>query len=191
MSPAGMVYLNPALRPAFVYAAASLLCASIGAGYDIKSRRVPNRLTGPAFLAGLLLHFGLDGWAGLGSATAAGLIAGSVFLIFYLAGGMGAGDVKLIAAVAALAGLPRVTPLLILTALAGGVLAVVLALSRGRLKATFLNVGALLVHHGTRGLRPHPDLNLLNSASLRLPYAVAIAGGSALSLAMMALGAGK
>ena len=146
---------------------------------------MPNRLTGPAFLGGLLLHFCLAGWRGLGSALAAGLIAGSLFLVFYLAGGMGAGDVKLIAAVAALAGLPRVTPLLLLTALAGGVLALVLALARRRLKATLLNVGALLVHHGTQGLRPHPDLNLLNSSTLRLPYAVAIAGGSALAFGLM------
>ncbi|HEY0795218.1 MAG TPA: A24 family peptidase [Acidisarcina sp.] len=171
-------------RPDFAYAAASLLCAMIGAFYDVKSRRVPNLLTVPAFVLGLTLHAGLDGWRGLGSAAAAGLIAGAVFLIFYLAGGMGAGDVKLIAAVAALAGMPRITSLLLLTALAGGILAVLLAVSRGRLKATLINVGALLVHHGTSGLRPHPDLNLLNSATLRLPYAVAIAGGSALTLAL-------
>ena len=175
-------------RPDFAYAAASLLCALIGAGFDVKSRRVPNLLTGPALLLALVLHGGLDGWRGLGSATAAGLIAGALFLVFYLAGGMGAGDVKLIAAVAALAGMPRVTPLLLLTALAGGVLAVGLALSRGRLKATLINVGALLVHHGTSGLKPHPDLNLLNSATLRLPYAVAIASGSALTLALTLVG---
>ena len=168
--------------PDFAYASASLLCALIGAVHDVKSRRVPNRLTGPAFVAGLALHAGLDGWRGLGSALGAGLIAGSLFLVFYLAGGMGAGDVKLIAAVAALAGMPRVTPLLLLTALAGGVLALLLAVSRGRLKATLANVGALLVHHGTSGLRPHPDLNLLNSDTLRLPYAVAIASGSAMTL---------
>jgi prepilin peptidase CpaA len=175
-------------RPEFAYAAASLGCASIGAWYDVKTRRVPNRLTGPAFLLGLALHAGVAGWRGLGSALAAGLIAGAVFLVFYLAGGMGAGDVKLIAAVAAITGLPRVTPLLLLTALAGGVLAVGLALMHGRMKATMLNVGALLVHHTRRGLRPHPDLNLLNSATLRLPYAVAIATGSALTFGMMVLG---
>lgn len=173
------------LVPDFAYAAAALLCALIGAVYDVRSRRVPNRLTGPAFVLGLVLHAGLDGWRGLGSALAAGLIAGCVFLIFYMAGGMGAGDVKLIAAVAALAGMPRITPLLLLTALAGGVLALALALWRGRLRATLTNVGSLLVHHSISGLRPHPDLNLLNSATLRLPYAVAIASGSALTLGMM------
>ncbi|HEY0757646.1 MAG TPA: prepilin peptidase [Acidisarcina sp.] len=173
------------LNPEFAYAAASLTCALTGAFFDVKSRRVPNRLTGPALLLGLLLHLFCGGWRGLGSAAAAGLIAGAVFLVFYLAGGMGAGDVKLMAAVAALAGLPHVTPLLLLTAIAGGVLAVGLALLHGRLQATVLNVGALLVHHGTRGLRPHPDLNLLNSATLRLPYAVAIASGSALCFGLL------
>ena len=175
------------MKPEFAYTAIALICALTGAVYDIRSRRVPNALTGPALLFGLLAHFALGGVRGLGSAAAAALIAGALFLIFYLAGGMGAGDLKLMMAVAAIAGLPRVADLLVLTAIAGGVLAILVALSRGRLKATLLNVGALLVHHGTAGLRPHPDLNLLNSATLRLPYAVAIATGSALTLGLQAV----
>lgn len=168
------------LTPEFVYPAAALVCATIGAIYDVRSRRVPNVLTLPAILFGLLLHFTLGGWRQLGSALAAGLICGLIFLVLYVAGGMGAGDVKLITAVGCIAGLPRTGYLLILTALAGGVMALGLVLYRGRFKETVSNIGALAVHHRHEGLAPHPELNIANTQALRLPYALAIAAGTAL-----------
>jgi prepilin peptidase CpaA len=121
----------------------------------------------------------------LGTAAAAGLFCGLIFLLFHLAGGMGGGDVKLITAVGCIAGLSLIGPLLILTSLAGGVMAVVLALYHRRLKETLLNMYALVVHHGTVGLAPHPELNVGNAQTLRLPYALAIAAGSALSLCLL------
>ncbi len=60
---------------------------------------------------------------------------------------MGGGDVKLIAAAGCNAGLSLIGPLLILTSLAGGVMAVGLALYHRRLKETVLNMCALAVHH--------------------------------------------
>jgi prepilin peptidase CpaA len=61
-------------------------------------------------------------------------------------------------------------------------MAVVLALARGRLKQTLMNVGEIAAHHKQSGLQPHPDLNVKNVQTLRLPYALAIAGGSVLTL---------
>jgi prepilin peptidase CpaA len=113
------------------------------------------------------------------------LLCGLIFLLFHLAGGMGGGDVKLITAVGCNAGLSLTGPLLILTSLAGGVMAVGLALYHRRLKETVLNMCALAVHHGTAGLAPHPEFNLDNAQTLRLPYALAIAAGSALSLCLL------
>ena len=57
-----------------------------------------------------------------------------------------------------------------------------LALYRRRLRQTMWNLGALLVHHRTEGLVPHPEFNMGNMQTLRLPYGLAIAAGSALSL---------
>jgi prepilin peptidase CpaA len=162
----------------FVYLAAASVCAIIAAGFDIKSRRIPNLLTGPALLAGLLLHLGLDGWRGLLTSFGAAMICGCIFLIFYLAGGMGAGDVKLIAAVAAVAGLPSTPYLLILTSLAGGAMGIGLALMQGQLKQTLSNMGSLAFHHVREGFTPHPELNVRNAGTLRLPYGLAIAAGS-------------
>jgi prepilin peptidase CpaA len=48
-----------------------------------------------------------------------------------------------------------------------------------------LNVCTLTVHHGTVGLEPHPEFNIDNAQTLRLPYALAIAAGSALSLCLL------
>ncbi len=165
-----------------IYPAIATACALVGSVTDVKSRRVPNIVTIPSFVFGLVLHLVLGGWKQMLLSLAAGMICGLVFLVFYLAGGMGAGDVKLIAAVGCIAGMSHIVYILSLTAIAGGVMALGLALVRGRLQETFLNVGELLTHHRRKGLQPHPDLNLKNARTLRLPYALAIAGGCILTL---------
>jgi len=170
------------LQSGLTYPAAAIVCALAGSVFDVKSRRIPNFVTVPAFLLGLSMHFLLGGWRQFLSSLAAGVICGLVFLVFYLAGGMGAGDVKLIMAVGCVAGLPHVAYLLVLTAISGGVMAICLALYRGRLQQTIMNVGELASHHTRQGLEPHPDLNISNAQTLRLPYALAIAGGSILTL---------
>lgn len=167
-----------------LYVAAAFGVSFAGAAFDLRDRRIPNLLTLPAILAGLFLHLLTAGWHGLGLSAAAAGIAFVIFLVFWLAGGMGAGDVKLMTAVACVAGLPHVAWLLILTALSGGVMAVALALWRGQFRETIMNVGAIAVHHRYAGLKPHPDLNVGNARTLRLPYALAIAAGSAMVLCM-------
>ena len=170
------------LQTDLTFPAAAAICAVIGSVTDVKSRRIPNFITFPAFLGGLALHLALGGWGQLFLSLAAGVICGLVFLLFYVAGGMGAGDVKLIMAVGCLAGISHIAYILVLTALSGGVMAIVMALARGRLQQTITNVGALATHHGQQGLQPHPELNLSNTQTLRLPYALAIASGTLLTL---------
>lgn len=176
------------ISPESVYLAAAAICAFSGAICDFRSRRIPNRLTGPSILLGLVLHLVLGGWRSVAHAALAGLVAGGAFLVFYLAGGMGGGDVKLMAAVGCCAGLSHVTAILIATAIAGGIFAVVLALVAGRFKQTLCNVVQLLLHHGAVGLQPHPDLNVQNSRTLRLPYGVAIGAGTAMTFCGALLG---
>jgi prepilin peptidase CpaA len=166
----------------FAFAAGALLCATISAAYDVRCRRIPNFITLPAIVFGLLLHAVFGGWRQMVTAAAGGLICGLIFFVFYLAGGMGAGDVKLMTATGCIAGLPHIGHLLISTAVAGGVMAIGLALYRGQLVATWRNMYALAVHHTIMGLTPHPQFNLSNDRTLRLPYALAIATGCCLSL---------
>jgi prepilin peptidase CpaA len=162
-----------------IFLLSALACALLGAACDIHSRRIPNWLTGPSILLGLALHLSLQGWIALATAALAGAIGGGVFLLFHLSGGMGAGDVKLMAAVSVLVGLGHVGNVLLMTTLLGGVFAVILALSQGQVRALVVNVVALMVHHGKAGLTPHPELNLTNPLTLRLPYGIAIAAGAA------------
>jgi prepilin peptidase CpaA len=161
--------------------------AFAAAVWDVQTRRIPNWFTGPTLLFTLLLQFYVGGWHCLGFALSAALIAGAVFLIFFLLGGMGGGDVKLIAVVAAGVGLRDVGTLLVFTALCGGAMAVVLALRHGRMRQTLGNIHELAVHHTHSGFAPHPELHVQNERTLRLPYAVAIAAGTFLTLSMQGI----
>lgn len=160
----------------------ALVCSLTGALTDVRTRRIPNWLTGPAMLAGLTLHLLAGGWEEGGNSLLSLLLCGGLFLIFHLAGGMGAGDVKLIAAEACLLNLQNAGSLLLYTVLCGGVMGLVLALRRGQMRRTLANVLVLTSHHSSNGLQPHPELNLLNDSTLRLPYALAIASGCVLTI---------
>jgi prepilin peptidase CpaA len=177
----------PKMGIEFVFPAASLLCATLSAVYDVRSRRIPNFITLPAMVFGLILHVALGGWRQLATAAAGGLICGLIFFVFYLAGGMGAGDVKLITAAGCIAGLPLIGHLLLWTALAGGVMAIGMALYRRQLVTTLRNMCAIVVHHRVMGLTHHVQFNISNDRTLRLPYALAITAGSALTLCLLVI----
>jgi len=151
--------------------------ALAGAACDLRSRRIPNRLTGLAFLTALIANTFLNARRGLLDSLAAGLLAGGVFAIMFFLGGMGGGDVKLMAAVAAFGGLGRLPLLLLATALAGGGLALAVAAYRGALCATTRRMMAWAV----------PNRSSLNRNSdcaprrLFIPYGVAIALGALLT----------
>lgn len=156
----------------------ALICATLGAVSDIRDRRIPNWLTYSGLAGGLAARAVRGSWHGLGDATGGLLVGGGVFLLLFLVGGMGAGDVKLMAAVSAWAGLKESGTLLIATALAGGVLALCYMFFCRRFASTLVNAGTLLRYHATSGIKPHPELNLQSSATLRMPYGLAIAAGA-------------
>ncbi|WP_461211313.1 A24 family peptidase [Desulfocurvus sp. DL9XJH121] len=101
---------------------AILVAASV---FDLRERRIPNRLTYPAMLLALAWNAALGGPTGLlNSFYGLGLGLG-VMLIPYLMGVMGAGDVKLMAAAGAFLGPQGALAAFIFTSLAGGVYALV------------------------------------------------------------------
>jgi prepilin peptidase CpaA len=169
-----------------MFTSGSLLCAGIASLYDVRERRIPNRLTGPAIAFGLLLHLASGGWWGLGHSALAGLIAGGIFLIFFVAGGMGAGDVKLMTAVGCIAGTSPLGMIAVSTAIAGGIFALAVSTRHGQLREVLRNAAAVVGHHGRWGLRPHPELNLANPRTLRLPFALPIAAGCLVALCSLA-----
>ena len=165
------------ITPQTIYGASSVLIAAIAAASDVRTRRIPNALTGPAILFGLGLHLVLGGPASLGYAALGGLISGAIFLVFYLAGGMGAGDVKLMTAIGCILGLGSIRPAILAIVIAGGLCAIALAIYKGALRKTISNVATLIAHHRATGLTPHSDLNVTNSRTIRLPYGLPIAAG--------------
>lgn len=152
--------------------------------YDIVYRRIPNWLAASGLALGVSLNTFLFEWAGL-KASLLGI--GFAFLIYfplYLLRGMGAGDVKLMMAVGALAGPASWFAIFILTGILGGVIAIVLLLFRGRLRQTLWNVGFLL-HRLMQFKAPyadHPELDVRSGQGVRLPHGAVIALGTMLFL---------
>lgn len=157
---------------------AALTLAVIAAVIDVQQHRIPNWLTYPGILLGLALRGVLFGWKGLAGATTGLLLAGGIMFLFYMVRAMGAGDVKLMAALGALVGPREAITVLLATAIFGGVLAIGYAIYRRQIGSTLKNVGSVLRFHAWAGLQAHPDLNLDNPTALRLPYGLAIALGT-------------
>jgi prepilin peptidase CpaA len=156
----------------------ALAVALVAAAIDLRQHRIPNWLTYPGILVGFALRGIFFGWKGLLSALIGCLVAGGVMLIFYAVRAMGAGDVKLLAAIGALTGPRQAFGVLIATAIFGGILAIIYAISKGRMVSTVKNVGSVLRFHAVSGMHSHPEVNLDNPAALRMPYGLAIALGT-------------
>jgi prepilin peptidase CpaA len=154
----------------------------VACAFDLRTGRIPNALTLGAALAALVVSTWTDGLAGTGSSALGWLVALLLWLPLYALGGMGAGDVKLIAAVGAWLGAADVIHAALYAAIAGGGLAVGLAFVRGRVRETFANVSLLLAHWRVAGFTPHPQLTLAATNSPRLAYAVPVLAGTVVAI---------
>ena len=163
--------------PLVVLAVGIIACVT-----DVRSRRIPNTLTFGAALGGLLFHFVFGGWKGLGVATGGWALGLALFLPFFLLRGMGAGDVKLLAALGAWLGPMQVVWVALFTSIAGGVMALTVALSTGHLRTTFRNIGSMLLFWYVAGPQPVPEQTLERSGSPRLAYAIPILVGTVITL---------
>ena len=152
--------------------------------WDLATRRIPNWITVPGAALGLAIQSYYGGWHGTVSSLLGALLGFSLFLLLYFAGGMGAGDVKLAAAVGAFVGAQSFVYVFVVTGLLGGIAAVVLALVRGRLRQTLDRTASLLFNFGRlrwSEVRTASDLDA--PGALRLPYGAVIAGGALAFLA--------
>lgn len=118
----------------------TLIFTGSGAVYDIFTHRIPNLITFPAIVFGLILNTYFFGFAG-SFISLAGTIAGLLLLIIPFAlGGMGAGDVKILAAVGALNGPQFVFYTFLYAAIFGGVMALVVTLFKGKSFSVIFNI---------------------------------------------------
>jgi prepilin peptidase CpaA len=155
--------------------------------WDLREQRIPNALIlflmlsglamqtlGPANGRGGLFDF-FPGAVGLGSALLGALVGLSLFLPFYILKAMGAGDIKLMAALGVFVGPADVIGLALFVLVAGGVLCVIRMLIKRNAKQVLGNVKTILGEIGRGGSR----LDVVTQSADRMPYALSFATGLA------------
>ena len=148
---------------------------------DLRSRRIPNWLVFPFLAAGIAVSGWLHGWQGLGMSLAGMGLGALLFGILAAMGGMGMGDVKLCAAIGAWIGPMQLFIALVITGIAGGIMALCWAVAGGFVGQLLSGAGDLVLGWGKRNLQPRPDLVLANPLARKMPYAPAIAVGTLIS----------
>lgn len=160
----------------------------IAAWFDIKARRIPNWLV----LTGLISSLGIQLLFSSGrvSSWSSGALVGfGLFLPLYLVRAMGAGDVKLMAMVGGFFGPVGAAGVVLTTLVAGGILAVGVALWSGALRHTVANVRILVTQTIFKTFRGGDvQMDAPPSSAGDLPYAVAIAVGTFVHLVLVRSG---
>lgn len=155
--------------------------AAVAAGWDVKQGRVPNAVTFAAAASGVVVSTILHGPGAVPSSVLGCLAGLMLFLPLFALGGMGGGDVKLLAAFGAWLGPVTVLWAAIYASLAGGVMALVVGAIRGYLPDAFRNLAVVALVWGGGGKSPFAGLTLAESRGPRLAYAVPIGIGALLA----------
>jgi prepilin peptidase CpaA len=156
---------------------------------DVRAYRIPNALVVVALLVAVAFHLFNASGGGLVYALEGAALGFALFLPLYVVRALGAGDVKLMAAVGAFLGPMATIGAVLMTLLAGGVLALVIALWQGVLPVVLANTRAILSHATVAALsgsiwgmpKPH-------TSTVKLPYAIAITAGTFTQLLLAAGG---
>jgi prepilin peptidase CpaA len=157
---------------------------AVAAAIDLGTHRIPNWLTFPSLLLGLVLQIVFFGRAGLVAGALGMLVGAGLFLLPYVLGGMGPGDVKLMGVVGVFLGPAGALWAALFAGVAGGVLALVWALAHGQISRALARTGALVGaavdprRRAAQGGLP----TLERDGRWSIPYGIAIAFGVALSL---------
>ncbi|MDR3725627.1 MAG: prepilin peptidase [Terracidiphilus sp.] len=148
---------------------------------DIWRKRIPNWLVLPFLVAGFVVSGWLHGRAGIGESLAGAALAILLCGAFYWLGGLGAGDMKLCAAIGAWIGPHQLFVAQVATGIVGGIWVLVWALYAGFLNDLLKRSGDLAFGWIRRGKLRDPEMTLDNPLLRRMPYAPAIAIGTLLS----------
>jgi prepilin peptidase CpaA len=156
--------------------------AVIIAYYDVRYRRIPNAFVLATLAGGLVINTMFGGLNGLYSSLGGCVFAFGLMLMLHVFGAMGAGDVKLFAAIGAVTGAQLVIPTFLVVILTGGLLALVSIIRAGVFVSTMHRVLQILV-----GFLPGwemPRFTVPTDRTHTIPYGVAITIGSIISTAL-------
>jgi prepilin peptidase CpaA len=148
--------------------------------FDYRQRRVPNWLAFSGVLVGIGLNSFLFQTQGLWMSLKGFGLALLIYVPLYLLRAVGGGDVKLMAAVGAIAGPANWLGIMLITAIFGGIAAIVLVAFKQRVRRTLENIWVILTSlaRGKTPFKNNPQLDVRNEQSVRLPHAVVIAFGT-------------
>lgn len=163
------------------WVAVASICA-LACGCDVRSRRIPNLLTLGAAAAAALFGLAVNGVAGIVTSLAGWAAGAALFFPLFALGGMGAGDVKLLAALGAWLGPTRVAWVAVYSALAGGVMALLISLVHGYTRQAIGNLRLLVGYWRLVGVKPLPDLTIERVRGPRVAYALPITAGTLVTL---------
>lgn len=159
-------------------------CLTLALINDLRENKIRNIITMPTALLGLVLNLAEGGGAGLMVAVIGWLVPILALIIFYLIKVMGAGDIKLFAAIGAVMGLPFTVGSFVISIYFGGVVALVLLIKRKQAGASLTRLRNYIVHCLTR-----QNLTVYYSGpESRFPFAIAIVPATLVQLAMWAGG---
>jgi prepilin peptidase CpaA len=144
---------------------------------DLKERKIYNAVLFPILIVALVLQLFTGGLSGVTSALLGMIVGLAILLIPYLLGGMGAGDVKLLAVIGGIKGVEFVLFTSVYMALSGGIFALLILLFRKGLKARLTKI-IYYLHGLWSGTGLNYILNDNDTLKTTYPYGVAIAAGA-------------
>src|SRR5215207_3858930 len=154
-----------------IYASA-VAVALISAAWDLKTRRIPNVLTFGSAIVALGVHLYASGLSGAGWSIAGWVVGVAFFLPFFALGGMGAGDVKLLAALGAWLGPGPAVWVALFSLIAGGALGLIVSFGYGYWTQALANIVWMFRFWQSEGLKPVPEVTLATHKGPRLAYAI-------------------
>lgn len=147
---------------------------------DMKYQKIYNKVIFPTLVTALSLQLILNGFSGLKLSLLGFVVGFSILLIPYFLGGIGAGDVKLLALIGAIKGSIFALNTALYMAVIGGIIALIIILSHKESKKCFKGIIIWIssVFNGTRFKLELPTTALMK----KYPYGVAIVSGAFICL---------
>ena len=161
----------------------------VAAVFDLRERRIPNALTMPLLLAGLIRAIWLGRLLGLADAAAACFLLAMPFVLLFVFAGGGAGDAKLMGAIGAWLGLAQGMRVLLCVAAAGIVLAAAKAVMQRRSRVVLTNVFVSVYTFMLSALCHKTKQYIADQDGAEQPYGLTIPYGVAIFAGVCAAGA--